>query len=59
MEFSELIEKRRSIRSYDPSKRVTKRQIEECVDSAIQAPSWKNLQTSRYYCILEEENKEL
>lgn len=55
MEFSELIEKRRSIRSYDPSKRVTKRQIEECVDSAIQAPSWKNLQTSRYYCILEEE----
>ena len=48
MEFSELIEKRRSIRSYDPSKRVTKRQIEECVDSAIQAPSWKNLPTSRY-----------
>ncbi len=54
MEFSELIEKRRSIRSYDQSKKVTKQQIEECVHSAIQAPSWKNLQTSRYYCILDE-----
>lgn len=54
MEFSELLEKRRSIRSYDASKRVTKEQVEELVNAAIQAPSWKNSQTARYYVILDE-----
>ena len=39
MEFSQLIEERRSIRHYDASKKVTKEQIEELVQAAIQAPS--------------------
>lgn len=43
MEFSQLIEERRSIRHYDESKKVTKEQIEEMVQAAIQAPSWKTL----------------
>lgn len=55
MEFAELIEQRRSIRKYDASKKVTKEQIKEMVNAAIQAPSWKNSQTARYYCILSEE----
>lgn len=55
MEFSQLIEERRSIRHYDESKKVTKEQIEEMVQAAIQAPSWKNSQTARYYAVLSED----
>lgn len=55
MEFQDLIEVRRSIRSFDTEKAVTKEQICEVVQAAIQAPSWKNTQTSRYYCVLGEE----
>ena len=53
MEFQTVLENRRSVRSYDASKKVTKEQINEIVEAAIQAPSWKNSQTARYYCILD------
>ena len=36
-------------------KKVTKEQVETIINAAILAPSWKNLQTSRYYCILSDE----
>lgn len=52
MEFSELTEKRRSVRVYDPAKQVTREQIENIVYAAQQAPSWKNRQPSRFYCLL-------
>ena len=55
MEFQKLIEARRSIRKYDAARRVTKEQMLQIVQAAIEAPSWKNMQTSRYYCILSEE----
>ncbi|MBO5489136.1 MAG: nitroreductase family protein [Eubacterium sp.] len=55
MEFTELIEARRSIRHYDADKKVTKEQVEEMVEAAIQAPSWKNSQTARYYAVLSDE----
>ena len=48
MEFQTVLENRRSVRSYDDSKKVTKEQINEIVEAAIQAPSWKNSQTARY-----------
>ena len=48
MEFETLLESRRSIRSYDDSKEVTKEQIKQLVEAGIQAPSWKNSQTARY-----------
>ena len=54
MEFEKLIEERRSIRKYDSSRRATKEQITAMVQAAIQAPSWKNSQTARYYAVLEE-----
>ena len=52
MEFQTVLEQRRSIRNYDPEKEVTREQIETLIRAASLAPSWKNLQTSRYYCIL-------
>ena len=54
MEFSKLLEERRSIRAFDPEKHVTAEQLQEIVQAAIQAPSWKNSQTARYYAVLEE-----
>ncbi len=42
MEFETLLESRRSIRSYDDSKEVTKEQIKQLVEAGILAPSWKN-----------------
>ena len=49
MEFTKLLEERRSIRAFDPEKHVTAEQIQEIVQAAIQAPSWKNSQTCLLY----------
>lgn len=53
MEFNKVVETRRSIRHYDAGKPVSREQIEEMLAAAIQAPSWKNSQTARYYAVME------
>lgn len=58
MELQTVIETRRSMRSYDAEKKVTKEQIEEIVKAATYAPSWKNSETARYYAILQGEKCE-
>lgn len=55
MEFQKTIETRRSMRKYDPDKKVTKEQVCELIEAAILAPTWKNSQTGRYYCVMSEE----
>ena len=55
MEFQELLEARRSIRKYNPEKKINEAVIKELIYAAQQAPSWKNSQTARYYCILSED----
>lgn len=55
MDFQELIQKRRSIRSYSAEKKVTKEQLEEIIKAAQLAPTWKNSQTGRYYAAVSEE----
>lgn len=57
MEFTKVLESRRSIRSFDADKKVTSEQVRELVEAAILAPSWKNSQTARYYCVLDEDAK--
>lgn len=59
MEFSKLLEERRSIRKFDPEKKVTADQIKEIINAAIQAPSWKNSQTTRYYAVVTPEKSRL
>ena len=54
MEFSKLMEERRSVRSYRKAT-VTKEQILEMAKAAVQAPSWKNTETGRYYIVMEPE----
>ncbi|MDD3306441.1 MAG: nitroreductase family protein [Acetobacterium sp.] len=54
MEFQNVIEARRSMRKYDASKKVDEATIKTIIEAAILAPSWKNSQTARYYCITSE-----
>lgn len=49
MEFTKLIEERRSIRDYASDVAITKDEIEKMIYAAQQAPSWKNSETGRYY----------
>lgn len=55
MEFSELLESRRSIRAYKPDTNVSEDIIREIIKAAQQAPSWKNSQTARYYAVISPE----
>ncbi len=55
MEFAKVLEERRSIRKYSADKHVTEEQVKQIIESAILAPSWKNSQTARYYCIMSDE----
>lgn len=55
MEFNNVIETRRSIRGFDAEKKVTKDELSKMIEAAILAPSWKNSQTARYYCVCSDE----
>nr|WP_297885265.1 nitroreductase family protein [uncultured Blautia sp.] len=55
MEFQNLIEKRRSIRKYSAEGSVSREDLMEMIRAAQEAPSWKNSQTGRYYCLTSEE----
>ncbi len=52
MELMQAVQTRRSIRSYQENATVTADQVKELIACAIEAPSWKNSQTGRYYVIL-------
>ena len=51
MEFQNLIEKRRTVRKYAEGNTVSKEDILAMIKAAQEAPSWKNSQTGRYYCV--------
>lgn len=35
---------------------VSKEQVEQVIQAAVYAPTWKNSQTARYYCAMDEES---
>ena len=55
MELQKAIQERRSIRKYDPEKKVTREQLIELAQAGILAPSWRNFQPARYYFVVSEE----
>lgn len=55
MEFTALLKERRSIRAFQPDRKIEKETVEELLRAASQAPSWKNSQTGRYYVIMSPE----
>lgn len=55
MDFSELLLKRRSVRSYK-KEYIDDNIILEAINDSLNCPSWKNYQVSRYYLISSEES---
>lgn len=56
MEFSKLIDERRSVRAY--SSAPTHEELVRILTEAQQAPSWKNSQTTRWYVAESAEKRE-
>ncbi len=52
MEFSKLLEERRSIRAFAKDTKISNEDIGLIIYAAQQAPSWKNSQTGRYYAVI-------
>lgn len=56
--FEEVLNTRRSIRSYDATKSISQEQINELFIATQQAPSWANQQPSKYYVAISPEKVE-
>ena len=56
MKFSELVEARRSVRKYAKAT-ISKDEMAKIVEEALNAPSWKNTETTRYYAAIGDEAK--
>ena len=56
MEFKKLNEARRCVRKYVASE-ISKAEVEAIVGEALNAPSWKNTEVTRYYAAVSEEAK--
>jgi len=53
--FDEVLISRRSIRSYDASKKISEAEVRELLKATQEAPSWANQQPSKYYVAISEE----
>lgn len=56
MELTQAMNERRSIRKYQ-NRPVEEETVRELIEAAILAPSWKNMQTSRYYAAITPEKR--
>ena len=55
MEFNELVESRRSIRCYAEGGNPDAEAVRQMISCALEAPSWKNSETGRYYVAIDGE----
>ena len=55
MEFSTLLEERRSIRDYAVGVNINAEDVKQIIYAAQQAPSWKNSESGRYYAVISKE----
>ncbi len=53
--FDEIVANRRSVRSYDNSRKISEEQIRTLIATTQEAPSWANVQATRYYVVMSEE----
>lgn len=52
-----ILSERRSIRKFNPEATIDNDTINAIIGAAIEAPSWKNQQTSRYHVVVSPEAK--
>lgn len=53
--FDEVLTSRRSVRSYDASKKISEAEVRELLTSTQEAPSWTNQQPTKYYVAISPE----
>lgn len=53
--FDEVLSSRRSVRSYDASKKISEAEVRELLTAVQEAPSWANQQPTKYYVAISEE----
>lgn len=53
--FDEVLNSRRSVRSYDADKKISEAEIRELLTATQEAPSWANQQPSKYYVAIGED----
>ena len=53
--FDEIVAARRSIRDYKEGTTITTAQVRDLIATAVEAPSWANSQTTRYYVAMDPE----
>ena len=53
--FDEIVATRRSVRDYKEGTTITTAQVRDLIATAIEAPSWANSQTTRYYVAMDPE----
>ena len=56
--FDEVLLSRRSIRSYDATKKITEAEVRELLKATQEAPSWANQQPTKYYVAISQEKLE-
>ena len=53
--FDEVLTSRRSVRNYDATKKISEAEVRELIKAVQDAPSWANLQPTKYYIAISEE----
>jgi len=53
--FDEVLTSRRSVRSYDATKKISEQEVRELLTATQEAPSWANQQPTKYYVAISEE----
>ena len=56
--FDEVLMTRRSIRSYDATKTISKEEVRQLLAAVQEAPSWANQQPTKYYVAISPEKLE-
>ena len=56
--FDEVLMTRRSIRSYDATKTISKEEVHQLLAAVQEAPSWANQQPTKYYVAISPEKLE-
>ena len=55
--FDEVITTRRSVRSYDATKSISEAEIRALLTAEQEAPSWANMEPTKYYVAMGEEKR--
>lgn len=53
--FDEVLTTRRSVRSYDATKKISEAEVRELLTATQEAPSWANQQPTKYYVAISPE----